>query len=125
MTGRETPFSLPVAPDSSVPTSYCGGSRTIGTPVVNLDLLTYAGNPGQPGRSRIGPALPIRARRHLRSGIVSPHVLREHRPRAIVHFAAESHVDRSIADPEAFIRTNVQGTSRCSSRPSSYWLSSR
>jgi dTDP-glucose 4,6-dehydratase len=37
-------------------------------------------------------------------------LLQEHRPRAIVHFAAESHVDRSILGPEAFIRTNVQGT---------------
>jgi dTDP-glucose 4,6-dehydratase len=37
-------------------------------------------------------------------------LLREHRPRFIVHFAAESHVDRSIVDPGAFIRTNVQGT---------------
>src|SRR5206468_8853235 len=37
-------------------------------------------------------------------------LLREHRPRAIVHFAAESHVDRSIHGPGAFVRTNVEGT---------------
>jgi dTDP-glucose 4,6-dehydratase len=48
-------------------------------------------------------------------------VLREHRPRAIVHFAAESHVDRSIADPGAFIRTNVQGTFTLLEQAKLYW----
>jgi dTDP-glucose 4,6-dehydratase len=77
--------------------------------VVNLDLLTYAGNPDNLAVLKDDP-------RHLlvRGDICNAEtvaaVLREHRPRAIVHFAAESHVDRSIADPEAFIRTNVQGT---------------
>ncbi len=37
-------------------------------------------------------------------------LLREYRPRAVVHFAAESHVDRSIVGPEAFLRTNIDGT---------------
>ena len=37
-------------------------------------------------------------------------LLQEHRPRAVVHFAAESHVDRSILGPEAFLRTNIDGT---------------
>ena len=37
-------------------------------------------------------------------------LLRKHRPRAVVHFAAESHVDRSILGPEAFLRTNIDGT---------------
>ena len=37
-------------------------------------------------------------------------LLRKHRPRAVVHFAAESHVDRSIVGPEAFLRTNIDGT---------------
>ena len=48
-------------------------------------------------------------------------LLREHQPRAIVHFAAESHVDRSIASPEAFIRTNVQGTFRSAGAGQAYW----
>ena len=48
-------------------------------------------------------------------------LLREHRPRAIVHFAAESHVDRSIASPEAFIRTNVQGTFVLLEQARAYW----
>ena len=48
-------------------------------------------------------------------------LLREHRPKAIVHFAAESHVDRSIADPGAFIRTNVQGTFTLLEQAKLYW----
>jgi dTDP-glucose 4,6-dehydratase len=81
----------------------------VGTPLVNLDLLTYAGNPANLA------ALEGDSRHKLIHGDICDAslvaaVLREHRPRAIVHFAAESHVDRSIADPGAFIRTNVQGT---------------
>jgi dTDP-glucose 4,6-dehydratase len=49
-------------------------------------------------------------------------LLREHRPRFIVHFAAESHVDRSIADPGAFIRTNVQGTFTLLEQARIYWM---
>ena len=47
--------------------------------------------------------------------------LNEHRPRAIVHFAAESHVDRSIVDPGAFIHTNVQGTYTLLEQARRYW----
>ena len=48
-------------------------------------------------------------------------LLSMHQPRAIVHFAAESHVDRSIASPGAFIRTNVQGTFVLLDQAKSYW----
>ena len=48
-------------------------------------------------------------------------LLREHRPKVIVHFAAESHVDRTIADPGAFIRTNVQGTFTLLEQAKLYW----
>ena len=48
-------------------------------------------------------------------------LLRKYRPRAIVHFAAESHVDRSIVSPEAFIRTNVQGTFTLLEQARTYW----
>ena len=48
-------------------------------------------------------------------------LLRKHRPRAVVHFAAESHVDRSIVSPEAFIRTNVQGTFVLLEQARAYW----
>jgi dTDP-glucose 4,6-dehydratase len=48
-------------------------------------------------------------------------LLQEHQPRAIIHFAAESHVDRSIASPGAFIRTNVQGTFALLDQTLNYW----
>jgi dTDP-glucose 4,6-dehydratase len=94
--------------------------KSTGSAVVNLDLLTYAGNPAnlavQEGDSRY---------QFVRGDICDPElvasVLEEHRPRAIVHFAAESHVDRSIASPEAFIRTNVQGTFVLLEQTKKYW----
>lgn len=78
-------------------------------PVVNLDALTYAGNLHNLRSLAADP-------RHLfvHGDICDPalvgRLLAEHRPRAIVHFAAESHVDRSIHGPAAFVRTNVEGT---------------
>jgi dTDP-glucose 4,6-dehydratase len=91
-----------------------------GTPVVNLDLLTYAGNPANLA------ALEGDSRHKLIHGDICDAtlvaaILREHRPKAIVHFAAESHVDRSIADPGAFIRTNVQGTFTLLEQAKGYW----
>ena len=77
--------------------------------VVNLDMLTYAGNPTNLEELEGDPHY-----RLVCADICDPdlvrQILREHRPRAIVHFAAESHVDRSIVAPDAFIRTNVMGT---------------
>jgi dTDP-glucose 4,6-dehydratase len=97
-----------------------GWTEAVGTPVINLDLLTYAGNPGSlaslAGNSRC---------RFVRGDICDAELvsslLREHRPRAIVHFAAESHVDRSIVSPGAFIRTNVQGTFVLLEQAKAYW----
>jgi len=93
---------------------------SVGSPVVNLDLLTYAGNPAS--------LYPLNddSRHSLVRGDVCDAdlvgaLLREHRPRAIVHFAAESHVDRSIAAPDAFIRTNVQGTFTLLEQAKAYW----
>jgi dTDP-glucose 4,6-dehydratase len=78
-------------------------------PVVTLDALTYAGNrenlkalDGYPGHTFVHGSITNR-------DLVS-RLLKEHQPRAIVHFAAESHVDRSIAGPAEFIQTNIQGT---------------
>ncbi|MGA7520945.1 MAG: dTDP-glucose 4,6-dehydratase [Acidobacteriaceae bacterium] len=91
-----------------------------GSPVVNLDRLTYAGNPRNLDSIQ-------RDSRHLLvhgdicDGELIGTLLREHRPRAVVHFAAESHVDRSIVAPDAFIRTNVEGTFRLLERAKSYW----
>jgi dTDP-glucose 4,6-dehydratase len=78
-------------------------------PVVNLDLLTYAGNPANLA-SLDGDPRHIFVRGDICDAELVGSLLRRHRPRAIVHFAAESHVDRSITSPEAFVRTNVQGT---------------
>jgi dTDP-glucose 4,6-dehydratase len=76
--------------------------------VVNLDLLTYAGNPESLAD------LPDDRHELVAGDIADPslvaRLLDEHRPFALVNFAAESHVDRSIDDPTAFVRTNVVGT---------------
>ncbi len=78
-------------------------------PVINLDKLTYAGNPDNlssiEGDSRHQLVKGDICDRELVSQLMS-----SHKPRAIVHFAAESHVDRSIHGPGDFIRTNVDGT---------------
>lgn len=94
--------------------------ESVGSPVVNLDLLTYAGNPASldPLTTDARHAL---VRGDICDGELVSSLLREHRPRAIVHFAAESHVDRSIAAPDAFIRTNVQGTFTLLEQAKNYW----
>jgi dTDP-glucose 4,6-dehydratase len=82
-----------------------------GEPVVNVDKLTYAGNlanlSGLAGDAR---------HRFVRADICDAQAMQvlfaEHKPRAVVHFAAESHVDRSIHGPGEFIETNVVGTFR-------------
>ena len=80
-----------------------------GRKIVNLDKLTYAGNRSNltliehdPNYSFVhGDICDVELLRN---------VLSAHRPSAIVHFAAESHVDRSIAGPKAFLNTNINGT---------------
>jgi dTDP-glucose 4,6-dehydratase len=91
-----------------------------GTPVVNLDLLTYAGNPANLA-SLNGDSRHTLVRGDICDAELVASLLRQHQPRAIVHFAAESHVDRSIADPGAFIRTNVQGTYTLLHQAKQYW----
>jgi dTDP-glucose 4,6-dehydratase len=83
--------------------------QTRSEPVVNLDALTYAGN-----RANLA-ALQGDARHTFVHGDIGDRALVDsllatHQPRAIVHFAAESHVDRSIHGPGAFMKTNVDGT---------------
>jgi dTDP-glucose 4,6-dehydratase len=79
------------------------------TPVVNLDKLTYAGNP-----RNLEKISEERRYRFVHGDICDRELvkdlLKRERPRAIVHFAAESHVDRSIHGPDDFVRTNVNGT---------------
>ena len=78
-------------------------------PVVNLDKLTDAGNLGSL-HSLAQDDRHVFVRGDIGDQAVVGALLREHRPRAIVNFAAESHVDRSIHGPAAFIETNVVGT---------------
>ena len=97
---------------------YC--VSTCGLEVCNVDKLTYAGN--------LGSLSDLQAR----SGYSFTHVdindapamrrlLLEFRPFAIVHFAAESHVDRSILDPDEFIQTNIHGTFALLEEAKAYW----
>jgi dTDP-glucose 4,6-dehydratase len=94
--------------------------ETVGTPVVNLDLLTYAGNP-----ANLASLEEDKRYQLVRADICDAEsvaaALHAHRPRALVHFAAESHVDRSIVDPGAFIHTNVQGTYTLLEQTRRYW----
>jgi len=80
-----------------------------GTPVVNFDKLTYAGNP----RNLLQVSSDSRYS-FTQGDVCDRELLRKlfelHQPRAVVHFAAESHVDRSIHGPDDFVRTNVFGT---------------
>ena len=78
-------------------------------PIVNLDKLTYAGNLGNLAALKDDPRH-VFVRGDIADRVLVESLLREHRPRAIVNFAAESHVDRSIHGPAEFIATNVVGT---------------
>ena len=78
-------------------------------PVINLDALTYAGNLENLA-SLAGDARHVFVQGDIGDRALVDGLLAKHRPRALVHFAAESHVDRSIHGPGAFIKTNVEGT---------------
>jgi len=82
---------------------------TEGSPVINLDKLTYAGNPANLASVHDNPNY-IFVQGDICDAALVASLLEAHKPRAIVHFAAESHVDRSIHGPEAFLRTNIDGT---------------
>ena len=78
-------------------------------PVLNLDALTYAGNMENLAALQ-GDARHVFVHGDIRDRALLDRLLAEYRPRALLHFAAESHVDRSIHGPAAFIRTNVEGS---------------
>jgi dTDP-glucose 4,6-dehydratase len=94
----------------------------VGEPVVNLDLMTYAGHPGNLATLRKDPRYRFVHGDIADSALVG-HLLADHRPRAIIHFAAESHVDRSISGPLAFAQTNVVGTLKLLDATLAYWKS--
>jgi dTDP-glucose 4,6-dehydratase len=88
--------------------------------IVNLDALTYAGNLANLA-SLQGDARHVFVRGDIGDRALVDKLLAEHRPRAILHFAAESHVDRSIHGPGAFIKTNVEGTFTLLEAARAYW----
>jgi dTDP-glucose 4,6-dehydratase len=90
--------------------------------IVNLDKLTYAGNPRNLAALQGNPQLQF-VRGDINDGALISKLIAEHRPRAILNFAAESHVDRSIRDPEAFVRTNIVGVYALLEQALSYWRS--
>jgi dTDP-glucose 4,6-dehydratase len=90
------------------------------TPVVNLDRLTYAGNLDSLTEVADNPLHRL-VEGDIGDGPLVQRLLNECMPRAIVHFAAESHVDRSIDGPAAFVQTNVVGTFRLLEAARQYW----
>ncbi len=94
-------------------------------PVVNLDALTYAGNPANLATLQ-GNGNHALANHKLIKGDIGDtalvdSLLKIHKPRAVINFAAESHVDRSIHGPEDFIQTNIVGTFRLLESVRAYW----
>ena len=88
--------------------------------VINLDKLTYAGNLENLASLRDDPHH-IFVRGDIGDAAVMSKLLAEYRPRAVVNFAAESHVDRSIHGPEDFIQTNIVGTFHLLEAARAYW----
>jgi dTDP-glucose 4,6-dehydratase len=90
--------------------------------LVNLDKLTYAGNPATLASLAQNPDYVF-----VHGDICDPTLVAalfaEHQPRAILHFAAESHVDRSIHGPDAFLKTNIDGTFTLLQAAKTYYLS--
>ena len=78
-------------------------------PIINLDALTYAGNRDNL-RDLAGDSRHLFVQGDIGDRVLLDSLLVLHRPRAVVHFAAESHVDRSINGPSVFLKTNVEGT---------------
>ena len=89
-------------------------------PVINLDKLTYAGNRANLARLE-GDARHIFVHGDIGDGALVADLLTRHAPRAVVNFAAESHVDRSIHGPEDFIQTNIVGTFHLLESVRAYW----
>lgn len=93
-----------------------------GAPVVNLDKLTYAGNLNNLATLQNDPRH-IFVHGDIGDSPLVRQLLETYRPRAILNFAAESHVDRSIHGPEDFIQVNIVGTFHLLKEACAYWLS--
>jgi dTDP-glucose 4,6-dehydratase len=88
--------------------------------LINLDKLTYAGNPANLENVCSSPRYTF-VRGDICDRSLIRKLLEEHQPRAVIHFAAESHVDRSIQGPGDFIQTNVVGTFCLLEEARTYW----
>ena len=89
-------------------------------PVLNLDALTYAGNLDNLAAVQGNPRH-VFVQGDITDRALLDTLLAQHQPRAVVHFAAESHVDRSIHGPGAFVRTNVEGTFTLLEAARAFW----
>jgi len=89
-------------------------------PVINLDALTYAGNLENLA-SLDGDARHLFVKGSIGDFDLVAQLLTKYQPRAVINFAAESHVDRSIHGPEDFIQTNIVGTFRLLEAIRAYW----
>lgn len=90
--------------------------------ILNIDALTYAANPENLATITSHPDYQF-VQANILDETKMKTLMMEHQPRAIIHFAAESHVDRSIASPHSFIETNVNGTCSLLSAALFYWQS--
>ena len=90
--------------------------------LVNLDKLTYAGNLHSLEEIEANPRYTF-VHGDIADERCLKEIFQEHQPAAIINFAAESHVDRSIDGPEEFVRTNVLGTCRLLEEAKKYWSS--
>ena len=90
--------------------------------IINLDALTYAGNLENLSSIQNQPNYDFVQGSINNSELISQ-ILKQHRPRAVINFAAESHVDRSIVGPEEFIQTNIIGTFRLLVAIQNFWES--
>ena len=90
--------------------------------IVNLDALTYAGNPANFEDLAPGQAERYRfIRGDIGDTALIERIFSEEKPEGIIHFAAESHVDRSILEPEKFLKTNIMGTFRLLDEGFKFW----
>ena len=88
--------------------------------IINLDALTYAGNPDTLSTLENNPEH-IFVHGEIGNRALVDAILRDYQPSAILNFAAESHVDRSIDGPAAFVQTNVVGTLNLLESTLAYW----
>ncbi|HYD99295.1 MAG TPA: dTDP-glucose 4,6-dehydratase [Alphaproteobacteria bacterium] len=118
-----------VSPRTVLVTGGCGfiGSAVVrhliaetGAAVVNVDKLTYAANPANVASVADDPRYRFE-RADIRDAAALARIFAEHRPDAVMHLAAESHVDRSIDGPMAFVETNVVGTAALLQAAAAHW----